>query len=49
MSKALDDFITSLEPELRIGGGATLDELFNLALAIKADLEEATPPETEGK
>lgn len=36
----LDGFIASLEPELRIGGGATLDELYNLALAIKMDLEK---------
>jgi hypothetical protein len=35
----LDDFIAELQGELRVGGGATLDELFNLALAIKAELE----------
>ncbi len=39
MGKALDEFIESLQGELRVGGGATLDELFNLALAIKEDLE----------
>lgn len=42
MGKALDEFIESLQGELRVGGGATLDELFNLALAIQEDL--ATPP-----
>lgn len=35
----LEEFISSLEGELRTGGVATLDELYNLAIAIKADLE----------
>lgn len=39
MGKALDEFIESLQGELRVGGGATLDELFNLALAIKEDMD----------
>lgn len=34
----LDNYIRNLEPELRTGGGATLDELFNLALAVNEDL-----------
>lgn len=36
----LDQFIQDLEGELRVGGGATHDELYNLALAIRADLTE---------
>lgn len=35
----LEDFIRDIESELRTGGGATLDELYNLALAIKAVFE----------
>lgn len=42
MGKALDLFIETLEPELRIGGGATLDELYDLAVAIKLDMDEPT-------
>lgn len=40
MGKALDQFIKELEGELRIGGGVTRDELYDLALAIKEDMEE---------
>lgn len=38
-SSPLNSFINELEPELRVGGGATLDELFNLALAVRDELE----------
>lgn len=47
MGKALDNFIKELEAELRTGGGATLDELYNLALAIQEDL--APPTNKSGK
>jgi len=40
MGKALEDFMASLRAELRTGGGATLDELYDLSEAIKTDLEE---------
>lgn len=40
MGRALDDFMTQLRGELRTGGGATLDELYSLAEALKEDLEE---------
>lgn len=40
MGKHLDEFMLRLQGELRTGGGATLDELYNLAEAIKADLNE---------
>lgn len=45
MGKALDDFIEDLQGELRTGGGATLDELFNLALAVKDDLDNLQKPD----
>ena len=35
----LDQFINYLEGQLRTGGGATLDELYDLAIALKADLQ----------
>lgn len=45
MGKALEAFMVSLRAELRVGGGATLDELYSLAEAIQADLEELTTNE----
>jgi hypothetical protein len=45
----LDAFIRELEPELRVGGAATLDELYNLACAIRTDLELLAPPDTTEK
>ena len=40
MGKALEEFMHDLSGELRTGGGATLDELYNLAVAIQEDLSE---------
>jgi len=39
MGKALDYYIACLEGELRTGGGVTLDELMNLALALQLKKE----------
>lgn len=36
----LERFIDELRPELRTGGGATLDELWDLAIAVQKTLEE---------
>lgn len=48
MGKYLDEYIKQMLPELRTGGGATLEELVSLAEAIQADLEKLATPE-EGK
>jgi hypothetical protein len=40
MGQALDNFIQLLESELRTGGGVTLDEVYDLALALREDLAE---------
>ena len=52
MGKHLNAFIQDLEPELRVGGGATLDELYNLACALRADsqsTEQLATPTTESE
>lgn len=40
MGKEVDYFLKMLAGELRTGGGATLDELYSLAVAIKHDLDK---------
>jgi hypothetical protein len=45
----LQDFIFKLQGELRTGGGATLDELYDLAIAIQRDMEELAPKPADGE
>lgn len=35
---ALDDWLSYIKGELRTGGGATLDELYDLGIAIREEL-----------
>lgn len=51
MGKYLDEYVDSLEAELRTGGGATLDELYSLAVALQLELlplaaDSVSPPLT---
>lgn len=43
MGKSVDEFIEVFEYEVRTGGAALLQELLDLAYAIKEDLDKLSP------